>query len=125
MSKKIKEIATHNLDSEQDKQLLQRIKEWLGCYFTKHGKTEAEVTARDFEPELLKRLKMFVIADSKDLFWHFFFGKHLEYKLTDLHHDFERKEVFLELDFPAYKGEKVKPRLLIFQRKTHPEYYFG
>ena len=104
---------------------MQKVKEWIGCYFHKHGNKDEMANISDFETEFLKRLKMFVIADSKDLFWHFFFCKNLEYKLTENHYNFERKEVLLELQFPCYKGENSKQRLLIFQRKTHPEYYFG
>lgn len=96
----------------------------MGCYFHKHYNTGPQ--EKDFDTEFMKRLKMFIIAQSKDLFWSIFYSKRLDYKLTDCTHDYpEDREIFLELDFDCFKDLKYKPRLLLFQRRTKPEFIFG
>lgn len=110
--------------TDSSQQLIQSLKDWVGCYFHKHY--QKDVPDKDFDTQFVQRLKMFLIAQSKDLFWSIFYSKRLDYKLTDCTFDYpEYREIFFELDFDCFKDLKYKPRLLFFQRRTKPELMFG
>lgn len=124
MSDKIVTICQKHCESDSVQVLIARIKDWVGCYFHKHYNHDAK--DKNFETEFVQRLKMFLIAESKDLFWSIFFSKRLDYKLAEQTHGYpEKREIYLELDFDCFKDLKFKPRILLFQRKTRPEYSLG
>jgi hypothetical protein len=124
MSSQIVTICEKDCQEDSNRELIQSIKDWVGCYFNKHF--IQETPKEDFETKFIKRLKMFIIAESKDLYWNIFYSKRLEYQLTDCNFDYpETREICFELDFDCFKDLKYKPRLLIFQRRTKPEFIFG
>lgn len=120
---KIREVTVKGCESDAERLFVENLKKWLGCYFHKHLNDPAK---KFDETSFMQRLKMFVISDSKALFWHLFYAKRLDYQITNKYYgDEEKKEICFEMHFDEYKDLKYKPRLLLFQRRTTPEYIFG
>lgn len=119
-SDRIIEVVTTGVETDEHKSELQELKNWIGCYFFKHQ----DVTAPKYETNFLQRLKMFLVSHSREMHWHIFFGRRIAYGLAKPKFP-EKREMVLELDLPQYKDLKYKPRLLIFQRKIKPTYFFG
>lgn len=117
---KIVEVVKVGVETEQHQAELRELKNWIGCYFNKHK----DVTAPKYETNFLQRLKMFIVSNSREMHWHILFGRRIAHSLSKTKFE-EKREILLELDFPQFKDLKYKPRLLIFQRKIKPTYFFG
>jgi hypothetical protein len=117
-------VCSKHCEPDSSQALIASLKNWIGCYFHKHYNHANKV--KNFETDFVQRLKMFLISESKDLFWTIFYSKRLEYKLSDQTHGYpENREICFELDFECFSDLKYKPRILVFQRKTKPVYSLG
>ena len=118
----INEVFIKHMETDEDKKELQKINDWVGCYFFKYPDFESD----GYEKRFMETLKMFLLSQTRQMYWHIFFARRLDYTLTEITNGFdEKREILLELDFPQFKDLKFKPRLLIFQRRTKPVFIFG
>jgi len=120
LADKIVEVMAVGVETDQHRSELQELKNWIGCYFFKHP----DVTAPKYETNFLQRLKMFIVSNSREMHWHILFGRRMAHSLAKTNY-VEKREIVLELDFPQFKDLKFKPKLLIFQRKIKPTYFYG
>lgn len=122
LKSKIITLVSKAFDTEEEKQRLEELKTWIACFFLKH----TDESPAQFERNLMERLKMKIISLFNSCFWSVFYGKRLEYQITKKTYNFEeQREILFELDFEQFQGQKHKPRLFLFQRKTEASYEFG